>query len=39
MLTDYRALIGGLLRRMYGLESDALRRVFADAAPADLGLV
>ena len=39
VLTDYRTLLAGLLRRLYGLESDALRRVFADAAPADLGLV
>ncbi|TXM63777.1 DUF1501 domain-containing protein [Methylobacterium sp. WL120] len=39
VLTDYRSLLAGLLRRLYGLDPASLRRVFADAAPADLGLV
>ncbi|WP_018261090.1 DUF1501 domain-containing protein [Methylobacterium sp. WSM2598] len=39
VLTDYRALLAGLLARLYGLDQAALRRVFAGVAPADLGLL
>lgn len=39
VLTDYRALFGGLFGRMWGLRPDALLRVFPDATPAHLGLV
>ena len=39
VLTDYRALLGGLFQRLYGLDQAALQRVFAGVAPADLGLV
>jgi uncharacterized protein (DUF1501 family) len=39
VLTDYRALFAGLLQRMYGLDTPALRRIFAAVQPADLGLV
>lgn len=39
VLTDYRALFGGLLHRLYGLDSTALDRVFPGVAPRDLGLV
>jgi uncharacterized protein (DUF1501 family) len=39
VLTDYRALFGGLFQRMYGLDRDSLQRVFASAQPRDLGLL
>jgi uncharacterized protein (DUF1501 family) len=39
VLTDYRALLGGLFGRLWGLRTDALQRVFPDAAPTDLRLV
>jgi uncharacterized protein (DUF1501 family) len=39
VLTDYRALIGGVIQPMYGLRQDALASVFPQAAPARLGLV
>jgi uncharacterized protein (DUF1501 family) len=39
VLTDYRALFAGLVRRMYGLDAAALQRIFAGVRPADLGLV
>ena len=39
VLTDYRALIGGVLARQYGLSRERLARVFPGAAPADLGLI
>lgn len=39
VLTDYRALIGGLLARQYGLSSRQLGVVFPGMAPADLQLV
>ncbi|GAB1717318.1 MAG: hypothetical protein NTAFB05_23600 [Nitrobacter sp.] len=39
VLTDYRALFGGLLRRMYGLDQVALQKVFADVQPKDMTLV
>ncbi|WP_375462607.1 DUF1501 domain-containing protein [uncultured Methylobacterium sp.] len=39
VLTDYRALLAGLLRRLYGLDQPSLRRIFADAEPADLALI
>jgi uncharacterized protein (DUF1501 family) len=39
VLNDYRAIMGGLFQRMYGLSAAQLQRVFPDAAPADLGLV
>jgi uncharacterized protein (DUF1501 family) len=39
VLTDYRALFGGLFARLYGLDAARLRTVFPAAAPADLGLV
>jgi uncharacterized protein (DUF1501 family) len=39
VLTDYRALLGGLLRRMYGLNAAQLERVFPKALPKDLALV
>jgi uncharacterized protein (DUF1501 family) len=39
VLTDYRALFGGLFTRMYGLDQASLQRVFASAQPRDLALV
>jgi uncharacterized protein (DUF1501 family) len=39
VLTDYRGLIGGILRRMYSLDTSRLDRVFPDSQPLDLGLV
>ncbi|MFE1601985.1 DUF1501 domain-containing protein [Methylobacterium sp. ID0610] len=39
VLTDYRSLLAGLLRCLYGLEPASLQRVFAGAAPADLALL
>ncbi len=39
VLTDYRALIGGLLSRQFGLSGDQLARVFPQMKPADLGLL
>ncbi|MGY2049422.1 DUF1501 domain-containing protein [Methylobacterium sp. JK268] len=39
VLTDYRALLGGLLARLYGLDQASLGRVFAGTGPADLGLL
>ena len=39
VLTDYRALIGGLAQRAYGLNPQRLNAVFPDAPRADLQLV
>ena len=39
VLTDYRALMGGLFSRIYGLNATQLGQVFPGAAPADLRLV
>jgi len=39
VLTDYRALLGGLFARQYGLTPAHLAKVFADIAPKDLQLI
>jgi uncharacterized protein (DUF1501 family) len=39
VLTDYRALLGGLFQSLYGLDAARLNRVFPGATPKDLGLV
>jgi uncharacterized protein (DUF1501 family) len=39
VLTDYRALIGGLWQRQYGLSQAQLAGVFPDTAPAHLNLI
>jgi len=39
VLTDYRSLIGGVLRRSYGLSQAQLAQIFPAAQPADLALV
>jgi len=39
VLTDYRALIGGLLGKSFGLGKSQLAQIFPQVAPADLSLV
>jgi uncharacterized protein (DUF1501 family) len=39
VLTDYRALLGGLVQRAYGLNADRLQTVFPGAQPKDLQLI
>jgi uncharacterized protein (DUF1501 family) len=39
VLTDYRALIGGVLQKGYGLSQAHLAQVFPSAQPTDLGLI
>jgi len=39
VLTDYRSLIGGLLRKGYGLSQTQLAEIFPASQPADLSLV
>jgi len=39
VLTDYRALIGGLLGKSFGLSKSQLAQIFPQVAPADLSLV
>jgi uncharacterized protein (DUF1501 family) len=39
VLTEYRALLGGLFQRMYSLDLARLTRVFPSARPKDLGLL
>ncbi len=39
VLTDYRALIGGIVQRQYGLGAERLATLFPDTKPRDLGLV
>jgi uncharacterized protein (DUF1501 family) len=39
VLNEYRALFGGLLRRMYGLNDAQLAQVFPGASARDLGLI
>jgi uncharacterized protein (DUF1501 family) len=39
VLTEYRALYGGLFARMYGLSAPQSERVFAGTKPLDLGLI
>ena len=39
VLTDYRALIGGVLSKSYGLRQAQLTEIFPQAAPADLSLI
>jgi uncharacterized protein (DUF1501 family) len=37
--TEYRAMLGGLFRRMYSMDTARLSRVFPDAVPRDLTLI
>jgi uncharacterized protein (DUF1501 family) len=39
VLTDYRALFGGLFQRSYGLDQKLLQQVFPGVTPKDLALV
>ncbi len=39
VLTDYRSLLAGLIGRLYGLDQNALRRVFPGNEPANLTLI
>lgn len=39
VLTDYRALLGGIFARLYGLSSQQISAVFPGMQPVDLGLV
>jgi uncharacterized protein (DUF1501 family) len=39
VLTDYRALLGGLFDRFYGLGTAETAKLFPGSAPRDLGLV
>jgi uncharacterized protein (DUF1501 family) len=39
VLTDYRALFAGLVRRMYGLKDSSLQRIVASVQPAELGVI
>ncbi len=39
VMNDYRAVFGGVFQRMYGLNADAINRVFPEGMPANLGLI
>jgi uncharacterized protein (DUF1501 family) len=39
VLTDYRALIGGVLGKSYGLRQAQLAEIFPQVTPVDLALV
>ncbi|MDB5699904.1 MAG: hypothetical protein JWL66_103 [Sphingomonadales bacterium] len=39
VLTDYRALLGGIVSRQFGIGSKRLNTVFPSALPVDLGLI
>ncbi len=39
VLNEYRAVFGGLFQRLYGLDAEALQRVFPGGRPRDLQLV
>jgi len=39
VLNDYRAVLGGLFRKLWGLSAEQSARVFQQVAPADLRLV
>ena len=39
VLNNYRALLGGVMQRMWGLSSTQLELVFPAALPQDVGLV
>jgi uncharacterized protein (DUF1501 family) len=39
VLNEYRAVLGGLFQRLWGLDAQQLARVFPGAAPRDIGLV
>jgi uncharacterized protein (DUF1501 family) len=39
VLNDYRAVLGGVFRKLWGLSAEQSARVFQQVAPADLRLV
>jgi uncharacterized protein (DUF1501 family) len=39
VLTDYRAMFGGLFQRMFALETASVQRIFAGVQSAELGLL
>jgi uncharacterized protein (DUF1501 family) len=39
VLTDYRAMLGGIFKRMYSLDTTRLQRVFPNTVPVELGLM
>jgi uncharacterized protein (DUF1501 family) len=39
VLTDYRALIGGVVGKSYGLSKAQIAEIFPRVTPADLGLI
>jgi len=39
VLNEYRAVLGGLFGRMYGLRAEQVERVFVQTRPKDIGLV
>jgi uncharacterized protein (DUF1501 family) len=39
VLNEYRAVLGGLFARMYGLDANQLAKVFPGVTPKDIGLV
>jgi uncharacterized protein (DUF1501 family) len=39
VLTEYRAMLGGIFKRMYSLDTTRIERVFPNTMPLDLGLV
>lgn len=39
VLTEYRAMLGGLFKRMYGLDAGRLERIFPGTTPLELGLL
>ena len=39
VMTDYRALLGGLFGRLYGLDQARLNAIFPTVKPTELGLI
>jgi uncharacterized protein (DUF1501 family) len=39
VLTQYRAMLGGIFKRMYSLDNSRIGRVFPNTVPLELGLV
>jgi hypothetical protein len=39
VLNEYRAILGGLFARMYGLDAGQIDRIFSGTRTRDLGLI
>src|SRR5258706_9080197 len=39
VLTEYRGMLGGIFKRMYGLDNSRIEQVFPNTMPLELGLV